>query len=415
MLKSKDFFRKSQFSLMFALGTLPLSVLILHGFAADRLAVLWMFPAAYVLLAWLCLLLPGKVRLLAALAGSTGLFALGFYILPASQQLLVLLLPLMYVLLLLYGLQVSSWRREDEMHAGWLAAFAVFHVIGQIMISANRRSGVCPIFASAAPALIGSFIACAALALLSLSRSTMLNASMGRQRVPVGMRRRNTIFSMLLLLLILFIAALPEVARALSIAGEYVLAAIRWLILLISRLTSSSSSGGSDAADPDMSNLGGEVSEPSLFALIMEKVVFVIAALAIVALAVFVTIKLVQKLKILVKYLAQRLSQFAQTASEDFEDEVTDTRDEGEKERISLLDSLRRRMIRVDEKQLTPSQRVRYRYLRLMMKHPEWHASQTARETIPTDAAKLYERVRYREDEISTDTADDFAQKLKSL
>lgn len=415
MLKSKDFFRKSQFPLMFALGTLPLSVLILHGFAADCLSALWMFPAAYVLLAWLCLLLPGKVRLAAALAGSAGLFALGIYVLPASHQLLVLLLPLMYVMLLLYGLQVSSWSREDEMHAGWLAAFAVFHVIGQIMISVNRRSGICPIFAPAAPALLGSFIACIALAMLSLNRSTMLNASMGRQRVPVGMRRRNMIFSMLILLLILFIAALPEVARALSIAWGYVLVAIRWLILLISRLTSNSSSGGGGTAEPDMSDLGGEASEPSLFALIMEKVVFVIAALAIVVLAVFVAIKLVQKLKILVKYLSQRLAHFAQTASEDFEDEVTDTRDEGEKERLSLMDSLRRRMIRVDEKKLTPAQRVRYRYLRMMMKHPEWHVSQTARENLPSDAATLYERVRYSEDEISADAAEDFAQKLKSL
>lgn len=415
MLKSKDFFRKSQFSLMFALGTLPLAVLILHGFNLDCLSILWMFPASYVLLAWLCLLLPGKVRLPAALAGSAGLITLGIRVLPVSQQLLVLLLPLLYAVLLLHGLQISGWSREDEIHAGWLAAFAVFHVIGQIMISINQRSGICPIFAAAAPALIGSFIACIALAMLSLNRSTMLNASMGRQRVPVGMRRRNMMFSMLILLLILLIAALPEVARALNAACDYIFAAVRWLILLISRLMSSSSSSGGGEAEPDMSDLGGEAAETSLFALIMEKVVFVIAALAIVALAVFVIIKLVQKLKILVKYLAQRLAHFAQTASEDFEDEVTDTRDEGEKEHISLMDNLRRRIARVDEKKLTPAQRVRYRYLRLMMKHPEWHACQTARETLPTDAANLYERVRYNDEEISADTAEDFAQKLKSL
>ena len=117
----------------------------------------------------------------------------------------------------------------------------------------------------------------------------------------------------------------------------------------------------------------------------------------------------------LIRYLAERLSLFAQTSSEDFEDEITDTREEGEQERISVLDSLRRRLVRVDEKKLSPTQRVRYRYLRLMVKHPEWRASQTARESIPEDAAALYERARYSGDSVSPEEAERFAGRTRSL
>lgn len=414
--KEKDFLRKAQFPLAMALGTLPAALLLLHGFAPEALPHLWLFPCSYVLLMWVGLLLPGKFRLPLGIAGALGYVALGLYLPAFHQHFLGMLLPLLYVFLLLYSLPMGGWDRDTELHPTWLVIFAVGHAAGQFMVNAARSTGNFPVFDSASTALLLSFIGCAALCLLSMNRSTMQSASMGRQRVPVGMRRRNVLFSMAIFLLILLLSAAPQIIRAVEQAGDALLRVI-WAVLsfLASLMSRSSSGGGSGGGgDMDMSELGGEAAEPSLFALIMEKVAFVVAVIAVVALLVFAAVKLYQKLRILLRHLAERLSHFARTASEDFEDEITDTRDEGERERTGLMNALRRRMTLVDEKKLTPAQRVRHRYLRLMLKHPEWHAGHTARENLPPEAASLYERVRYSEEEVSAEEADAFAQQTRT-
>lgn len=415
--KGRDFLRKAQFPLAIAMGTLPVALLILHGFCPDLLARLWIFPCGYVLLSWVCLLLPGRFRLLPGIAGAAGFVVLGLHLLPEGHHFLALLLPLMYAILTLCTLPMAGWDRDMELHPTWLVIFALGHAVGQFLVNIGRKAGTFPVFESAATALLLCFIGCLALCLLSLNRSTMQSASMGRQRIPVGMRRRNIIFSMAILLLILLLSAAPQIIRAVEQAGDALLRVIWAVLSFLASLMSRSSSGGGGGGggDMDLSELGGEVAEPSLFAVFMEKVAFVVAIIAVVALLVFAAVKLYQKLRILLRYIAQRLSHYAHSASEDFEDEITDTRDEGERERISLMDTLRRRMLLVDEKKLTPAQRVRHRYLRLMLKHPEWHAGRTARETLPPDAASLYERVRYSEEDVSAEEADAFAQQTKSL
>jgi len=44
---------------------------------------------------------------------------------------------------------------------------------------------------------------------------------------------------------------------------------------------------------------------------------------------------------------------------------------------------------------MSPRETIRYRYQRLLRKHPEWAQSTTARENIPTELARLYEQARY--------------------
>ena len=412
--KWKDFLRKCQFAPMLACGSLPVPILLVHCFAPDHLAVLQFFPLSYMLLAWLCLLTPGKLRVPAGLLGSAALIYMGLQLLPVAGNIPVMLIPLIYVFLLLFGLQISGWSRETEMSPSWVAIFGVCHVIGQIMVNTAQRTGDKPIYLTTAPHMLVAFIICAALCMLSLNRFTMQSASMGRQRVPVMMRRRNNFFSMGLLALILLISAVPEIIRLVTEAWLKLINGILWLMAFLSQFMPQSSSGGGGGGSMDMSELGG-AGEPGKLAVILEKLMTVFAAVAVVALAILLIYKLGQKLKILLGYLFDRLAVFSQISSEDFEDEITDTRDEGEKERISLLDKMRRRLARVDEKSLTPNQRVRYRYLRLMMKHPEWHASQTARETIDPASAALYERARYSETDLSAQEADAFSEQIRGL
>lgn len=415
MLNWKDFPRKCQFPFLLACAVFPAAVVMVHSFAPSMLDKLWYFPAAYVLLAQLCLVLKGKIRLIAGIAGAAAQIVLGVRTLPLQESVGTMLIPLLYAIVLLQGLRMGGWSRETEMHPTWLAIGLVLHIFGQIMVNVARRTGDKPVYIACAPALMAAFILFILLFLLSMNRGAMNGASMGRQRVPQRMKRRNTIFTVLLLCAALFFASLPEIVRAVDTAWQWFLHAILAFIRWLSQFMPQSSPGGSGNGGPgDLGGLG-EAGEPSLLAVIMEKIMLVIAVLALAALTVFVAYKLYRKLKLLLKYLAQRLSLFAQSSTEDFEDEITDTRDEGEQERTGMLESLLRRFQRVDERKLSPTERIRYRYLRLLLRHPEWRSSQTARETIPEEAAALYERARYSGEAASQSDAEDFASRIKAL
>ena len=44
---------------------------------------------------------------------------------------------------------------------------------------------------------------------------------------------------------------------------------------------------------------------------------------------------------------------------------------------------------------MTPVEKIRYRYLRMLIKHPQWAPGTTPREKLPQDLASVYEAVRY--------------------
>ena len=75
-LNTNGFRIKCQHPLTLALAFFPLGWLFING--VDGLArYVYLFPAAYALLAWACLLIPGKWRLLAGFAGAAALAGLG--------------------------------------------------------------------------------------------------------------------------------------------------------------------------------------------------------------------------------------------------------------------------------------------------------------------------------------------------
>lgn len=412
----KDLWHKCQFPLLMALGTLPAAVLLLNTFVGDGLSALPAFPAAYAALAVLCLAVKGRLRLPAGLLGCAALVVLGIALLPVVDHPGALLIPGLYAIMLLLSLPMGGWSRNREIHPFWCVMGVVAHIVGQIAVNVHNRTGNHPMLGEAAPMLLWSFIAFATLALLSMNRSTMNTASLGRQRVPQRMKRRNVFFTLAMLALVIFLAALPEVIRAVQTAWNFLVMAVTSLFALLTKLlTRPPDEGGGTGGDMALGGLAAEAAEPSLLAQILEKVAYALAFAAAVALVVFAVWKLYVKLKALVKALAKRLALFAQSSSEDFVDEVTDTRGEGEQERVSLLGTLKKRLTRVDERRLSPGERVRYRYGRLMAKHAEWSPGQTAREGLPEDAASLYERVRYNEEKISAEEADAFSDKIRRL
>ena len=79
-----DFRRKCQFPLLLGSGMLPLLAMLLIGFAPEKTWLAAVFAAAYALAAEACLLVRGKARLWAGLAGCAAIAGLGWWLLPAG-------------------------------------------------------------------------------------------------------------------------------------------------------------------------------------------------------------------------------------------------------------------------------------------------------------------------------------------
>jgi len=414
-LNLTDFRRKCQFPVMLALAGVPVTVFISAKTIPATLSLWWVMPAAYTLLSWLCMVIPGKKRLLAGVLSAVALLALGAAVLPVKENLVLLLGPFAYGLMLLWSLKIAGWNHGQEMPFGWSVTGLVTHGFLQVMINAAHRMDD-PVYAPVETPVMLCFLAYLALTMLSLNRGSMDSASMGRQRIPVHMRRRNIALTLGFLALVVLVAAAPAVIKAVETAWQWLMMAIAWIVALISKLLPEGAGGGAGGAGGGMDLTGlGDGGGPSLLSQILEKIAYVVAMAAAVVLLWLALKFLYRKLKVLLKYIWGRLSEYAASASEDYEDEITDTREDGERERINVFDRLKKRLAFVDEKKLTPAQRIRYRYLRLLYKHEDWHAGQTARETLPEDAAALYERARYSEHPVTEADAEKFTSEIKNV
>ena len=227
------------------------------------------------------------------------------------------------------------------------------------------------------------------------------------------MRRRNVAITLSLLFGALVIAGIPAIVQTTKRIITLFFTIIGRVLAFIASLLESEnppgmggSGGGMDMMPPV------EYQEPSLLAVILEKIAIAAALVIAVLLVLFALKKLFCVLRALLRRIAEHLSRYAAAVSQDYVDEITDTREEGG-EAASLLSRLRSRMSRVSERSMTPTERIRYRYRLLLRRHPDWHMSQTARENLPPEPAALYEAARYSGKEISQEEADQFTDAIK--
>lgn len=413
-LNTTDFLRKAQHPLQLAFVSIPPAMLLALSNAPEALPRLWALPAAYVLLAWGCILLPGKRRLGAGILSAVLLLALAWVLLPLGKRLLLLLLPVMYIGLLGPALPIGGWPRNRELHAAWHIVGVVFHLLMQFVVSTKQRMAVSAYDAAQTPLTV-SFLCCAALALLALNRASLDSAAQSRRTVPLLMQRQNRVLTILLMAAGVALAALPAVKKALEalwdLLRQGIIRLAAWLASLMPDMgTSSGGSGGSGQME-----LGfGEVNEPSQLAIILEKVIMGIALLVLLIALVLAGRVIVKKLRVLLRALWARLTQYGAAAGEDYVDEITSTRDEPDTEREGVLSRLRRRMPLQDKAQ-TPTEQVRRRYRWLQQKHSGWSKASTARENLPASAARLYERARYSGQELSAEEAERFHAGTKKV
>lgn len=407
--------RKIQFPLLIAFATVPLPIMIVSAYVQRPWLCVGAVAAAYVLLAILCLFLPGRVRLASGLAGAAVILAVGALILPVREHMFLFVIPAGYVVLLLVGLPMAAWPQEKEAPGLWIAAGVVLHGAAQVLINAGRRAGTFPGLLRAAPGLPVCLMAFLLLALLALNRSGMQDAGMGRHAVPRLMRVKNAVLTVAFLALAAGIACIPGVVRALQGLWKFFTQGVGrlagWLMALLPETPMQGGSGAGEGM-ADMASLG-EAAPPSPFLIVLERVIMVLALVLLAVGALFAVKFLIGRIRRLIRFLRNRLRQFAAAAAEDYVDEVTDTRDDAELHNLPILNRLRFNL--GGDRHLSPGQRIRRRYLRLRLRHGDWLSSRTARETLPPAAAPLYERARYSGHDMTEQDAVDFDRETRKV
>ena len=404
-----DFRIKLQHPLVLALDFFPVVLFVLAKNAPDALQWMWVLPAAYVLLAWICILMPGKLRLLSGLMGMTAMAALAASVYPLGIS--VILVGIYWVAMLI-ALPMGRWERGRELGLEWPVIGVVIHVLIQLLINGAQKLGDTS-FDSCEGWLVVSFLALAVLVVLSLNRQSLSVASQSRQSIPLLMRRQNLVLVLAVLVIGVLVALIPALGQALSFLWDKLMQLILLIGTFLSAIMPQQKSGGGAAGGDDSEQLiMGAAFETSRLAIIMEKIMTVVTVIIMIVGAIFIMKMLWKRLKKLLRYLWEKLSMYSAAVSEDYEDEVTSTR-EDDAERESVLSRLRR-FVPEDERGLDATQRVRSRY-RGLKRRRQWETSSTARETLPEEAASLYERARYSGETLSEEEAERFRSATKKL
>jgi len=231
--------------------------------------------------------------------------------------------------------------------------------------------------------------------------------------MPASIKRRNRFMLLALAALVGIIAIFDNIRLWTRAAANAVMRAIGTVFGWIASLfnTGQSTAGISVAPAGGDDPMMLEPGEPALFWVIMEKVAFVVAAILIVGIVVFVIWKFYGKIKAMFRRIAAFFKRFSRSIETDYEDERESLIDWSEAQR-SIGDSLRKRWARLTYRekrweQMDARERVRFLVKSLFRKHPDAASpSRTAREALgamdlsagsAAHLTSMYDLARYSE------------------
>lgn len=409
-LKLTRLWRDFRFPLLLAFGTLPGPLVLLSYYAPSLLPLVWVWPLCYLLLDALSTRIKGKWRLVYAVF-EVALFALtAWYALARGEDKLVLLGPGMYCVMLLWGLVLSADDRNDHIGPLWYVVNLIMHLLSQLLVFSTHVTETYQL-ASVETWLLLSFFVFAVVALITMNQSNLKFSTGGRQNASRLMQRKNLIMVLCFFAIAVLISFVPAIVDAVSELFRWIIIGILWLINKLS--------GEGEQRQGVEEAVGGE--EDTIFLEETAKtmpewlsVLLTVIALALVAAAAVATLYVVvKKLIVFAKYLMRVSGKYIHAVTEDYVDEITDTREGLEDQKTQR--NRRNRLSSAQERKLPPDQRIRYRYKRLMQKHPEWFSGSTARENLPPEAAPIYEKVRYSPYPVTEEEAQQFAADTKRL
>ena len=400
----RSFLRKAQILLIIACGTLPVGLVLFCFYGRPMVPYAWVFPCGYLAASLVALAIRGKWRLIYGIAVAllavtcTGLSA------PAGCLISALGIGIFYAVAFLWSLRIGGWTQENELSAFWGCFCVAAHLIGQLVLFANKNMND-PILEPWAFWMLASFFVFAVLTLLSMNRLSLSDAAGNRQGISGLIRQKNILMTLGLFLLALLVCLVPTAVKAVGTLLSWIFAALRALFLFL--LGKGAGYGpGNAVSQPVDTSVSEPVSQANPLAVVINLITLAAGAVLTLLLALYLLRSLYRKLKVWLPRLLASLNRFAIAATEDYEDEITDTRVQGETAVIRRQRSRRKR--EKELRKLPPKQRIRHRYLRLVQKHPEWASSATARENLPQALASLYERARYSDHPVTEDEAGAF-------
>lgn len=398
------FLRRLHFPVMLMLTAFPPALLAActpHHPSAHALSLC----ALCALACAVCIALPVKRQLIAAALFAAGLFALSMYLAIPP------LLGIVCCLVLFVSLRLSRSTLHTMPPVFYLCGIAS-HVFTQFFLLSslvgNER------FAPLTMPLTALTLLYLALLLLTFNGVSLDNASLGRHSLPVSVRRINVVMTLSFFALALLLACTPTIVSGVVSLWHALLDALARLDDLLMRLLPVAQDTGSGGALAPMGMIPhGEIAaEPSFLTIILERIASVLAAIFAIIGSIALLWQVCRLLRKLLRHVIRRLHSYVLIVSDDYIDEVSDTREEEGEHSVSRRARILRRASVYDQ---TPGGMIRARYAQLLRKHPQWRSSSTARENLPQESASLYERVRYSSHPVTQSDADRFSADTRRL
>lgn len=370
----------------------PQACTALVGMAALCLPVLLLLTA-----------IPGRARPIVLAACSLALLGTGNLILPRGAAMYAM--PIGCAVLLMGSLSQAGKKPSDAS-----PMFYFFCVLAQILSlfflhhAEEALKSMLPIR--------GAFYLWLLLFLLAFNRISLNNATLSRFQLSEGMARTGTVLTVCVFALALLLCAMPAVVSGVLWLGRMLReGSIRLLLFLINLFPSDSAAGAAGGGMPMLPAVGVPVdTDLSVFAVILERIASVLSAIILIVGSAVLLRYLVRALLYCMRRVLAHLKRYAAAVTEDYEDEITDTREESGQHTIHPLRRKAKPRFSYPD---TPAGRIRRRYAQLLARHSAWTSSSTVRENLSAEAAALYERARYSEHAPTAEDAKRFEQETQ--
>lgn len=402
--------RRCILPIMFLLSAFSVLMLLLGRPSPQIIWQLMLFPAAYTAFAVMLIAVPGRWRIPLFAACCAASIAAGFMLFAGESRLLFM--PVIGAAALFFSLSFADRLPEETPPFFYVATLLTqFGVLFLMHFSKDQTSADDPLYAL----LMAFFILYLLLLLLTFSRISLNNATLSRYRLPGVISRVCTTMTIGFFLLALALSSLPAVISGVYFAARMLRSTFEQFLLFLINLFPSESIGGFQGGGMPMLPGSSDFieQEPSMLSIILEKAAEVLTVLVLIVGSILLVRLIAQLLLRLVRYLLERLQHYAAAVTEDYKDEISDTRQEDADRSFHLLGRRTRRSKTAYPD--TPAGRIRRSYARLMLSHSQWKFGSTARENLPDTAAALYERARYSAHPVTQPDADRFDQETRRL
>lgn len=405
--KYRELWRKCQLLLTVAIGVMPAALMLCAATVPDLLGYVWLFPAAFMAFGIPALQIPGKLRLLCGVAALTVMMVPCALLLSGIMRIIALVCAGSYGLILVLCLPIAGWSSEEELHPFLIGVLMAAHLIGQFVYYIDISSFVSYLRPVSGWIMV-SFFTYMLLAMLSMNRRSLTSIGEQRQGVTKGMRRKHVLMTVGLLVVAMLFALIPSVFSVISAVAQWisdVMDALRELFKREYLLDETI------PYEPEhyMPTLPYD-DRTSEWMNILTYYFFVAVSVPVL---VFLLYKIVRRYARSLRSAIKGIGRFISSATEDYEEEIVDIRDEVRPERLERR--RRKNKMGPEPKLSTPMAYVRYRYLLLRLKHKEWKAGSTARENLPEELACVYERARYSNYPVTEEEAARFKSETKKI